>query len=688
MSYSKFVSIIIAISIIIYAGCTQKNNDQLILFDPDRSDVRLVKSTNEDDITISDGKVKILFGSGEQYPVISFYPEKGVWDASGYRFVRCEIENMGSRQQLVELGFGDYDLTLGATIVPARGKKILKAIVYRTNHPAYIDSVFPIMQGKPEGSLRGWMASTCDSIEFIKLLFPVAQTGDLVRVGRIWLEGSYVLLSEDELKDKYYPFVDEFGQYMFADWPDKIHSEADLKLYNEKEDQDLSEHPGCPEWNEYGGWAGGPQLKATGHFRVEKYNGKWWFVDPTGKLFWSQGLDCVEFGTQSQTKITDCEKYFSYLPAEGSKEADLYTSRPIGNQTNQMLSFHAVNLYRKYGESWRDISNDRIHQRMRSWGMNTIANWSDKNIYLKHRTPYVLTVNTIRTGEITDPYASGFQQDLENLLKSKKEELQDPWCLGVFVDNELKWGVKWADKIPEHIQVAPENQPAKLVYLEKIKEKYKNINELNKAWGTSFDDWTGFLRNENVIPEAAADMREFMKEFTSKYYASCRDAIRKTAPEMLYLGCRMDFHMYPEDTSLNYIIKIASEYCDVVSFNRYRYTCSELVPPDDGDYPIIIGEFHFGSMETGLLQPGLRYAADPVERAELYEFYVNNAITNPYIVGTHWFQLVDQSVTGRSDGENYQAGFLTVGDVPQNEIIEKARYIGYNMYRIRSEGNK
>jgi hypothetical protein len=90
-------------------------------------------------------------------------------------------------------------------------------------------------------------------------------------------------------------------------------------------------------------------------------------------------------------------------------------------------------------------------------------------------------------------------------------------------------------------------------------------------------------------------------------------------------------------------------------------------------------------LETGLLQPGLRYAADNEERAAFYEFYVSSAVRNPYIVGTHWFQLVDQAVTGRPDGENYQAGFLTVGDVLQKEIIEKSREVGYNMYKIRNE---
>ncbi len=68
------------------------------------------------------------------------------------------------------------------------------------------------------------------------------------------------------------------------------------------------------------------------------------------------------------------------------------------------------------------------------------------------------------------------------------------------------------------------------------------------------------------------------------------------------------------------------------------------------------------------------------ERAELYEHYVQSALENPYIIGTHWFQLVDQSVTGRPDGENYQAGFLTVGDVPQQEIVSASAELGRRMY--------
>ena len=47
----------------------------------------------------------------------------------------------------------------------------------------------------------------------------------------------------------------------------------------------------CP----YGGYKD-TQAKATGFFRVEQIDGKWWFVDPDGHLFLSTGSNCIGGG--------------------------------------------------------------------------------------------------------------------------------------------------------------------------------------------------------------------------------------------------------------------------------------------------------------------------------------------------------------------------------------------------------
>ena len=124
-------------------------------------------------------------------------------------------------------------------------------------------------------------------------------------------------------------------------------------------------------------------------------------------------------------------------------------------------------------------------------------------------------------------------------------------------------------------------------------------------------------------------------------------------------------------------------FCDVVSFNRYRYTCRELQLPDGFDRSIIIGEFHFGALDRGMLHTGLRSAYDQNERAVFYEFYLKQALENPFLVGTHWFQFSDQVATGRRDGENYQIGFVDICDNPYPEIIGASRSVGSQLYQLR-----
>ena len=101
------------------------------------------------------------------------------------------------------------------------------------------------------------------------------------------------------------PCFDKYGQFKWRDWPGKTVSDEDLRKEVEVEKADLAAHPGPRNRDRFGGWSDGPQLKATGRFRVEKVNlsnlsnpsnfsnlsnlSKWWLVDPEGRLFWSWG---------------------------------------------------------------------------------------------------------------------------------------------------------------------------------------------------------------------------------------------------------------------------------------------------------------------------------------------------------------------------------------------------------------
>ncbi|MDH4179601.1 MAG: beta-agarase, partial [Armatimonadota bacterium] len=501
--------------------------------------------------------------------------------------------------------------------------------------------------------------------------------GEAIEIARVLSMGRYDPPTEKELESGFAPFVDGFGQYRHREWPGKVHSVDDLVRAREAEEADLAARPGPPEWNEYGGWAGGPQLEATGRFRPAKHEGKWWLVDPEGRLFWSHGPDCISLDWAS-TRIKGREHYFAELPEEGSPLSDCYSNR---DGERYGYSFAGANLSRKYGEEWRTICNDRIHERLRSWGMNTVANWSSPEIYLRRRTPYAVDIhydsrNIEGSEKLPDPFDGGFREAVRASIAQRHESADDPWCIGYFVDNELGW--RQDIDAAALVAKAPSNQPAKQELVRELREKYGTIGALNAAWGTGHASWEALLecREGPDAQKAYDDLAAFFEGMAETYFRVCREEVKAASPDGLYLGCRM--HQINPRAA-----RVAASYCDVLSINCYRYDVRTMPLPEGLDIPVIIGEWHFGALDRGPLHPGLRNVPDQSERAVLYKSYLRSALSHPLVVGAHWFQYGDQATTGRDDGENCQVGFIDVCDTPYWETVGACREVGYALYEYR-----
>ncbi|HXS69262.1 MAG TPA: hypothetical protein VN761_10490, partial [Candidatus Polarisedimenticolia bacterium] len=106
------------------------------------------------------------------------------------------------------------------------------------------------------------------------------------------------------------PLLDEFGQYTHADWPGKAHSLDDLKKNWAAESASLKEG-GVTNRDSYGGFLNS-HAQAAGFFRVEQIDGRWWFVDPDGHLFYSAGVNGV--GMSSPTRVEGRRDLFAALP--------------------------------------------------------------------------------------------------------------------------------------------------------------------------------------------------------------------------------------------------------------------------------------------------------------------------------------------------------------------------------------
>ncbi len=498
--------------------------------------------------------------------------------------------------------------------------------------------------------------------------------------------------------------VDQFGQWTGGDWPGKVKSVDDLLSRRQQEAQELRRRPALPDRDEYGGWASGPKLEATGYFRTAKHDGKWWLVTPAGTLFISLGIDSVNTG--QATFITGREEMFTWLPQDGDPLA-----KHIGYQSGahsgpvkegKTIDWYALNLQRKYGENYKPAWMEVTLQRLRSWGFNTIANWSDWDFYRNGRVPYVGTAHIggnharVPSGSdywstMHDPYDPQFEQNVRNSLRAVTQRIgDDPWCIGYFVDNELSWsgtgeeGGRYGLAYGALRQDA-QSSPAKRAFIEQLRTRYGDIGRLNEAWGTSFADWTELEKPVNLQPPSSearrADFADFVKSLARQYFRTVRKVLKEFAPNHLYLGCR--FAWYGVDA-----VEAAAEYCDVISFNIYaprveheRYAILQRL-----DKPAIIGEFHFGALDRGMFHTGLVAAKNQQDRARMYKDYLTSMLTHPSFVGCHWFQYVDQPLTGRwFDGENYNIGFVTITDTPYPEMVESAREIHSAAYRIRAE---
>ncbi|UCG59193.1 MAG: beta-galactosidase [Phycisphaerales bacterium] len=637
----------------------------------------------------ANGQLRIDTGHEKQWPGVTLKGPQGKWDLLEYEYVSLDVRNVGGEAVTVYCRVDNPGadgsrncVTDSVTVNPKTSEELtvrLFPVPWRLSEPAEIVG----MRAAPTH------AAEIDASNVTQLLVFVSKpsTDHRFEIDNVRAHGRLQLLDTKT----FFPFIDEFGQYVHKDWPGKTHSPEELIAHGKAEEADIARHPGPKDRDKYGGWAAGPKLEATGLFRVAKYKDKWWLVDPEGRLFWSHGIDCV--GSGNSTPITDREHYFRDLPAAESLFAEFYgrgSWAPHGyykdHSPYRTYDFSQANLLRKYGQNWPQDFADVTHRRLKSWGLNTIANWSDSTIYLMRKTPYVCTMNFGSRelegsegywGKFYDVFDPSFRRALRQRLEREKgRSANDPWCIGYFVNNELGWG----DEVSLSVAalLSPADQPAKEVLIEDLRAKYITINRLNDAWGTSYSSWDEMLQSKKTPDrkKSWADLTAFYTRTAETYFETIRDEIRKVAPHQLYMGCRF---AWVNDRAARAAIK----FCDIVSYNRYTYSVEKHQLPDGTDRPTIIGEFHFGALDRGMFHTGLRKTKDQQDRAAKYKDYVQGALRNPYIVGTHWFQYKDQATTGRGDGENYQIGFIDICDKPYPETVQACREVGYDMYEYR-----
>lgn len=584
--------------------------------------------------------------SGKKFAIVDITPGlPSDWDE--YNFVVLEFRS--TTAQRFQVGFttdsGYNELRVMSYVPNGWNKLAIPLKFYRELPDANVDLAATFNQPRYTGWInlggkRGPLTGV-DSIG-IRMRAPI---------GKPQIEIRSIALAVEDPGDEYLdtiPAVDEFGQWNLGDYEGKIHSLEQLKAEWATEDSEAVSTEAY-NYSKYGGYLQ-KQVAGTGFFRTEKVDDRWWFVDPEGYLFLSVGVDGINPGRSGNAKDVDKRRnMFKELPPEQFLSG--------GQNRRNDYHFGQWNLHRRYGEDYRAMASEMIIKRMDKWGINTIANWSSGEVIALNKKAFIVSMRTAGVERglmgLADIYAPDFLTNLDEAMKNSVSRYKDnPWLIGYFVGNEPAWlgeEVRLCDII-----LNGDERP--------IKPKLQE-----------------FL--------AGGDTPERRKEFIFTTFRlflnSVKEAQMKYDPNHLNLGIRFGniSHMDEE------LLMICRDAFDVLSFNCYDlYPRKEMLDRalNITDMPMIIGEYHFGTVDRGMAQ-SLWQVDSQEERGVAYRYYTEQGYSHPGLIGTAYFQWCDQDLTGRrNDGENYNCGLVDVTDRPYKHQVEAMSETAKRLYEVHA----
>jgi hypothetical protein len=267
-------------------------------------------------------------------------------------------------------------------------------------------------------------------------------------------------------------------------------------------------------------------------------------------------------------------------------------------------------------------------------------------------------------GAVVDYFSPEFHDAADRLAQRLCAPLaKDPWLIGYFTDNELRWG---------RDSRSQESLLEGYLKLAETSAGFLKASEFTKARGHSPASLTD------------DDKSAFQGVLAKEYARVTHDAIRRQDPNHMILGCR--FAGYPGDS----VIQAVGDYFDVISFHSYS-----PMPPSDRlelitkltGKPTMLTEFSFKAMDSGL--PNTKGAGRPVatqeDRAAGFQAYVEALAALPGCVGFHWFEYRDEPKEGRFDGENSNYGVVRVDFTPWDTLTSRMRQVNAGIEALHTK---
>jgi hypothetical protein len=403
------------------------------------------------------------------------------------------------------------------------------------------------------------------------------------------------------------------------------------------------------------GNGGGRKFEATGFFRVEKADDRWWLIDPEGNPTWANAIAATT----------------GPVPGPGM---------PV-TQTEWFKE--------KYGTTSDEI-HDRLYEIfMDSLGFNSFAAWtSDRYARITKARyeagkPYMPMTRAIILATASDD-PDVFVRDRDGNIKNRGEHSVpdpfnpvwrmaarkkaeqiipiyrgEPWFLGWFVDNEMLFNELFRYIWSEY---------ASLEFIKMLREKYGTIGELNRIWSSRFGEYnySSFREILEDKPEPAEwddplwpDFAEFERKMVREYIDYTYDLVRELDPHHMIISNRFNLGAIDE---IHRTVDLWGRY-DIVCMNIYPDNNRIGFKPGELEImrnlyegtgrPVIIGEWSIPAIDSRLYEFGedphgraLDWSWPQVlrtqqERGEAYGICIKQLASLDFIVGAGWFITFD-----------------------------------------------
>ncbi|QNN24164.1 hypothetical protein HED60_18445 [Planctomycetales bacterium ZRK34] len=394
--------------------------------------------------------------------------------------------------------------------------------------------------------------------------------------------------------------------------------------------------------DEYGGRTD-RQYEATGFFRAQKIDGRWWLIDPKGHPFIHKAVNSVTLGSSKNVRAAMAEKF-------GDKAA------------------------------WAKHTAKLLHEA----GFNGTGNWTDNGAIqsVEPRMVYTLTWRfmhgygrkrggiTMEPGHVGYPnrcifvFDPEFETYVDEYAKQLAETKDAPWLLGHFSDNEMPFSPDLLDRY--------------------LKLDAKDPGYLAaKNWLTARQ---GEFDKSKITAE---DRSDFLRFVADRYYRLVSQAIRKYDPNHIYLGSRL----HGRDVQLRELFETAGKYCEVVAVNLYNvWTPGEEVKrlSEWSGRPLIISEWYAKGADTGMknLSGAGWTVPTQADRGAFYQNFTLGLMRSGVCVGWHWFKYLDNDPENlKTDPSNRDSnkGIVNIKLEPYQPLIDAMKGLNDAAYGIMDQ---